>query len=788
MPEDQIFTENALTVINKRYLLRDPETGEALETPEGMLMRVAKHVASAELGLYETGVSKQAEYTDRFFRMMRDLVFLPNTPCLVNAGKGQKDSGLSACFVLPIEDDMTQIYKTLGDAATVIKSGGGVGYSFSKLRPKGDRVATTGGVAGGPVAFMGLFHSSAQQVKQGGVRPAAQMAILRCDHPDILDFIHAKEQDKSLSTFNISVGITDAFMEAVRCDGEFGLVNPRTGEVVRMIHARQIWDEIVDFAWKTGDPGLFFLDEANKSNPTPVFGDYEATNPCGEVVLLPGEPCNLGSVVLSKFVWRLGDTQLKSSSQIEEASAAIDWDRLGDTVDTAIRFLDDVIDVNAYPVPLIEKMALGNRKIGLGVMGWADMLILLNIPYGSELSFALAEKVMKFIHDRSYQYDERLAQERGCFPNWEDSLYCGATERWGYHRRQRNSTKLTIAPTGSISLLANCSSGIEPHFALAYTRLAINATETLHFFNEDLKPYMQAIFSDDDYSLVAAELARVGSLERLSDRWKDMINSAMPNLFGRFKVAYDISPADHVRMQAAFQKWVDSSISKTVNLPKEATKQDVADVYVQAWTSKCKGVTVYRDGSRSDQVLSTGDSRAAEAGFADGVSKMAQAAIALVGPRPRKHAMKGTSRFINTGCGDLLLTVNYDEHGIAEVIAKGGKSGGCVSAQLEAIGRLTSLALRSGVPKEKIIAQLGGISCHLPAFYNSTVGDTKTVKSCGDAISIGMIEAVAEMENELVVREAEISHQGSCPSCGGSIKRESGCTSCVNPSCGWSRC
>lgn len=756
------LSENAKTVLEGRYLLRDPETKLPIETIEGMFMRVASFVAEAE-------VEKERKlYTDRFFDMMTNLEFLPNTPCLVNAGKRQKDSGLSACFVLPIADDLDAIYSTLKDAAIILKSGGGVGYAFSHLRPRGDRVGSTGGVAGGPVTFMKLFHTSAQQVMQGGVRPGAQMAILSVDHPDIEEFITCKEKDKSLSTFNISVAITNKFMRAVENGDDHYLVNPRTQVVVKQVKATEIWKLITEYAHKTGDPGLFFVDEANKYNPTPKFGNYESTNPCGEVVLLPGEPCNLGSIVVSRFIDK-------------DDSSGINWEKLGQTVHTAIRFLDNIITMNAYPVPLVKEMAEGNRKIGLGIMGWADLLVKLEIPYGSVASLYLADQLMSYIKKEAYKASQELAEERGCFPNWSESELAKQTETWGPARKQRNSTKLTIAPTGSISVIAGCSSGIEPHFALAYKRKALQGEKVLYYFNDDLKRELEGIFDVGEMEDIAKNLSEVGTLGKLDSRWIEKISYKKPELFGIFKSSYDVTTGEHIQTLATFQQHVDSSISKTINLPKEATVEDIAMVYHEAWVLKCKGVTVYRDGCRSDQPLSIGEDKKAEA--------TAPLIMGKIGPRKRSHALRGSTRFINTGCGELLLTVNYDEEGIAEVVAKGGKSGGCISAQLEAIGRLTSLALRSGVSKEKIISQLSGISCHLPAFYTGPSGDARTVKSCGDAISIGMVEAIAEMEDEIILTaKKEPSHQGGCPLCGGPVKHESGCTSCVNPGCAWSRC
>lgn len=775
------MSQNALTILDKRYLLRDPETGALLEDAEGMFKRVAKYIASAETTEYD-----KEQFTSRFEDMLMKRDFLPNTPCLVNAGKGFDDSGLSACFVLPIEDSMDSIYQTLKDAATVFKSGGGCGYSFSRLRPKGDRVKTTGGVAGGPVSFMRLFHTMAQTVMQGSVRPGAQMAILRCDHPDIEEFIQCKAVDGELSTFNISVAITDKFMELVKVGGDWDLINPRDGEVTKTIKASDLWVLIVRMAHQTGDPGLFFIDEANRHNPTPGLGDYESTNPCGEVVLLPGEPCNLGSINLAHFVLQ------PSTDGYDNYLECIDIERLMETVHLAVRFLDNVITVNAYPVPLIKKMAEGNRKIGLGVMGWADMLVMLGVEYGSPTAVQLAEDVMKIIHDEAYEESNSLAISRGNFPNFGDSLYQTSGSGFdGHCIRQRNSTKLTIAPTGSISNIADCSSGIEPYFALAYERTSFQELDgvggtKLIYFNPLLDDYLTNTvgFTPDQKQEFGADLRKAGSLKNVDGKWQKWIT---PHMMYLFATANDLSPEAHVRMQAAFQKWTDSSISKTINMANDATFEDVDKAYKLAYELKCKGITVYRDGSKRGQVLKVSKDEILPVEINGKVINQHQ--LSKIGPRPRQHAMHGTTRMIPTGCGPLVVTINSDEHGIAEVITKGGKSGGCVSAQTEAIGRLASLCMRSGVPKEKVISQLGGIQCHLPVFYPGQPQGHQRVTSCADAIATAMIEAVYELEHVVVPLKKEVMGlQGSCPDCGGVVSHESGCIKCISPECGWSKC
>ena len=774
------LTKNAMTVLENRYLHKD---GDIMETPDGMFRRVANHVASAE-----EEVSERVFWSDRFFHMMGNLEFLPNTPCLVNAGKNREDSGLSACYVLPIEDSMDSIYTTLKDAATIIKSGGGVGYDFSKIRSKGSVVGGTGNTAGGPVSFMSLFHESNSKLKQGAVRPGAQMGILRCDHPDIMEFILCKQEDGVLASFNISVGITDAFMHAVEKDEGWKLVDPNTEKVTTIIPAKVVWQAIVAAAHKTGDPGLFFLDQANKFNPTPKLGSYEATNPCGEVVLLPGEPCNLGSIVLTNHMRELGP--ICSGAPLRDH---IDWDKLGETVHTAVRFLDDVITVNAYPVPLVKQMASGNRKIGLGIMAWADLLVKLGMSYGGRESLDLAGEIMGFIKEKAYDYSEKLAHERGVFPNWSDSLLAQDTDIWGPARKQRNSTKLTIAPTGSICNIASCSSGLEPHFALAFERKALYGEESLYYFNDDLADVLERIFDSEEKPLVAKELQECGTLRKLSQKWQDRIRRNNPNLFEIFKTAHDIEPEDHLLMQEAFQQYVDSSISKTINLPTDATISQVAAIYLTAWTLELKGVTTYRDKSRVNQPLSIGGDKAKSEDLNDVEKQIVTADVGVdegkIGPRPRAHALRGTTRMIPTGCGPLPVTVNFDEHGLAEVIVKGAKSGGCVAAQVEGLGRLASLALRSGVKKEKIVSQLSGISCHIPTFYPDQPQGHNRITSCADAIAVAVVEAVAEEEGANISSKPKyLGHQGSCPDCSGRVKNESGCVSCLDPGCGWSKC
>lgn len=561
---------NAVKILERRYLLKDEE-GRVIETPLQMFQRVARGIARAEEAL---GASREERdrWEERFLGMMLRLDFLPNSPTLMNADAplGQ----LSACFVLPIEDSLVSIFDTLKHTALVHQSGGGTGFSFSRLRPKGDVVRSTGGVASGPVSFMRIYDTATEVIKQGGKRRGANMGILSIHHPDILEFIQAKAQEGVLANFNISVAITDAFMDALATGSDYPLVNPRTGQEVRRLSARAVFDLICAQAWRTGDPGLIFIDEINRHNPTPHVGRIEATNPCGEVPLLSYESCNLGSINLSHYV----------------KDGQVDWERLGETVHWAIRFLDDVIQVNRYPIPQLEEAARANRKVGLGVMGWADMLIALGIPYNSPEGLALADRVMGFIATEADKASRLLAQERGPFPNFRGSRWDtpGATPR-------RNATVTSIAPTGTLSLIAGCSSGIEPLFALAYVREAMEGMRLLEV-NAAFRQAIEARGLGAD--ALWEHVARRGSIQGLEHIPEDLRRV--------FVTDFDIAPEWHVRMQAAFQRHTENAVSKTINLPQSATVEDVKKAFLLAWELQCKGITVYRYGSKSQQVLYLG--------------------------------------------------------------------------------------------------------------------------------------------------------------------------------------
>jgi ribonucleoside-diphosphate reductase alpha chain len=568
MKDDLKLPLNTMEVLKKRYLLKDDQRN-IIETPSMLFQRVAHHVAQAERN-FKPSVTPEA-VEEKFYQMMRNLEFMPNSPTLMNAGASLGQ--LSACFVIPVDDSIDGIFEALKSMAKIHQTGGGTGFNFSPLRPKKDLVASTKGEASGPISFMSVFDKATEVIVQGGRRRGANMGILRCDHPDIVDFIEAKIEKHRFSNFNLSVGVTDRFMKAVMENREFDLVNPRTREKVKRVKARTIFDLIVNAAWMTGDPGLIFLDEINRKNPTPRLGPLEATNPCGELPLLPYESCNLASLNLSRVV----------------RGKNLDWSKLREYVHWGVRFLDDVIEVNKFPLPQIEQMTFANRKIGLGVMGFADLLIRLGIPYGTPAAVQFAAKLMGFIHRESLKASGGLATERGVFPNFPKSIYAAK------NLRMRNATVNTIAPTGTISIIAGCSSGIEPLFAVSFIRNVLSGTrlfEVHPFFEEMARSrgfYNKELF---------AQIAQSGSLQKM--------RGIPPDIRRIFVTAFDVTPQQHLEIQAAFQRHTDNSVSKTINLPREATVEDVRKIYLSAYKLKCKGITIYRYGSKEEQVLSFG--------------------------------------------------------------------------------------------------------------------------------------------------------------------------------------
>ena len=761
-------SENARTVLERRYLKQDPG-GELLETPEEMAARVAYNIALAE-GLHYGAIPEVVlRWAETFYAMIARLDFMPNSPTLMNAGRELQQ--LSACFVLPVDDSMESIFEAVKNTALIHKSGGGTGFSFSRLRPKHDVVKSTKGISSGPISFMTVFDAATETIKQGGTRRGANMGILRVDHPDILDFIACKSKNDRLNNFNISVALTEGFMKAVEEESDYPLVNPHSREVVARLSAREVFEHIVDAAWRNGEPGIIFLDRINRDNPTPKLGAIESTNPCGEQPLLPYESCNLGSINLANMLTG------------ENSGTRIDYAKMKKTVHDAVRFLDNVIDMNCYPLPEIRRMTMGNRKIGLGVMGFADMLIRLGVPYDSDEALSVAQEVMSFLQEESRTASAALAHERGPFPNYEISRYSESG-----NLPLRNATTTTIAPTGTISIIAGCSSGIEPIFALSFVRNVMDndhLVEVHPLFEAEMKH--RGIYSTDKMK----EVSRVGSLRKVE---------SIPDEIRRvFVTAHDISPEAHLRMQAAFQKYVDNAVSKTVNFPADATREDIRQVYLLAYRLGCKGVTVYRDKSREEQVLNIGPVNVPDAAPRSGEDP-AKGEPGFVTRRPRPDTLIGVTREMTTSCGKLYVTMNRDEKGFFEVFNQMGKAGGCAASQSEAIGRLVSLSLRSGVDPKMVVKQLKGISCHLPAW----AGNGGKIMSCADAVAKAIewyIENVDQMFAGLpgTVRESppeargkntgaeehEIA-RGACPDCGSQVEMQEGCLKCR--SCGFSEC
>ncbi|NMD12532.1 MAG: vitamin B12-dependent ribonucleotide reductase [Candidatus Cloacimonetes bacterium] len=751
------LSDNALIVLEKRYFRKDDD-GNTIEDWKSMIKRVASNIA---------GHDKLK--TKKYFKLLDSGYFLPNSPTLMNAGNDLQQ--LSACFVLPIEDSMESIFETVKNAALIHKSGGGTGFSFSRLREANARVRSTNGVSSGPLSFLKVFNAATDAVKQGGTRRGANMAILNVDHPQILEFITCKEDTNELTNFNLSVGITETFMQAVNQDAEYNLISPKTKETKGKLRARDVFNLIVEMAHKNGEPGIVFLDRINEANPTPHIGRIESTNPCGEQPLLPNEACNLGSINLSLMI----------------KQGAIDWDRLREVVRNSVDFLDDVINCSKFPLAQIDEMVKANRKIGLGVMGWADMLYQLEIPYASDEAVELAESVMEFIDYESKLRSVELAKSQGSFPNFKGSIYSKGTLKrspknadWNTliadikRHGIRNATHTTIAPTGTISMILDTSSGIEPQFSLVFRKHVMDG-EKLLYVNKWFKAKLeQAGLLDEELLREISESGSIAHNERIPAEIRKI-----------FQTAHDISPEWHIRMQAAFQKYTDNAVSKTINFPNSATVEDVRTAYELSYLLGCKGVTVYRDGSREDQVLSTGS----------GIGKQGGDAERKVAPRNRPEITHGITQRMETGCGHMYVTINTDDHGACEVFLQMGKVGGCASAQLEALARLCSLALRSDIKVEAIIRQLKGIRCQSPMWRKG-----KMITSCGDAVgqaleaflaahtngdikAISVSPAYPNTNNTHTVSGTSIA---LCPDCGSSIEHAEGCLIC--PACGWSKC
>jgi ribonucleoside-diphosphate reductase alpha chain len=837
-PGDAVrLSPNAITVLEKRYLLKD-ETGTPVESPSDLFWRVARTVARADL---HYGASERAgeELAGQFFGLMAKRQFVPNSPTLMNAGRplGQ----LSACFVLPVDDALSNgksgIYDTLRSMALVHQSGGGTGFSFSRLRPKNDIVRSTMGVASGPVSFMTLFDASTDVVKQGGTRRGANMGILRVDHPDIIEFITCKDDTTKVTNFNISVAVTDAFMAAVEADSRYDLIHPKTGEVTGQLQAREVWELIIHGAWKTGEPGVFFIDKANYYNPVPHLGQYEATNPCGEQPLLPYDVCNLGSINLGAFI--------KEAGKDGKTGKEIDWDELRRIVHLSTHFLENVIDANQYPLQEITELAQRIRRIGLGVMGLADVFVKLGVPYDSDEGVELGRRIQQFVDEEAKVESERLAGERGVFPEWERSIWgpdetCArnaAGERVRPRRPLRNCNVTTVAPTGTISIIAGCSSGIEPLFAVAFMRNQAGAL--MPDVNDDFVAIARSEgwYSDE----LMRRIAEAGHIQfpEVPAQWQRV-----------FVTANAIKPEWHIRMQAAFQEFNDSAISKTCNFAHDATEEYVAEIYRLAYRLNCKGVTVYRDGSREMQVLSTGSTaKKVQEGHASTASVLPAAPVLSASSadlhgeiaelraeterlqrvvhelesenlqrrqkRSRPEVLRGTTRRVETPLGTLYVTITEDERGQPfEVFMTLGKAGGALMADVESLGRLISLALRSGIPIKEIYRQLRGISS------DRVIGlGPNKILSVPDAVGIAIERWMQEkqgIQQELLpgsrtggssdlapVVSQPVSEtggrgeqmifggmqemlSGACPDCGSQLEFGEGCMKCHV--CGFSEC
>lgn len=737
--------DNAAIVLNKRYYRKNAE-GVAQEDATQLFWRVASAIASEETK-YSASPYKQLDLAKEFYSLMTSWKFLPNSPTLMNAGTelGQ----LSACFVLPVDDSIEGIFDAVKHAAMIHKSGGGTGFSFSRIRPKNSRVGSTGGVASGPVSFLRIFNTATEQVKQGGTRRGANMGILRIDHPDILEFIRAKEREGEFNNFNFSVGLTEKFMQAVEKNEEYPLIDPSTGAEIERRNARETFELLVQKAWERGDPGIVFLDRINRDNPTPEQGEIESTNPCGEQPLLPYEACNLGSVNLAT---------LFREGKGNDGDASIDWEELKRIIFLAVRFLDNVIDATRFPLERIRETVNANRKIGLGVMGWADLLYQLEIPYDSQEAITLGERIMEFIQAEGRAASKMLAKERGPFPAYEGSIF--AERDLGPYR---NATITTIAPTGTLSILAGCSSGIEPLFALSFARHVMDGEKLV-----ETNPYFsKALQERGCYSANLMEaVTQKGSIHAMGH---------LPEELRRiFVTAMDIEGLWHLKMQAAFQQFTDNAVSKTVNLPHDTSIDDVRNILWMAYEYGCKGVTVYRDGCMDIQVLHTGEASAKKCTESVDTSESSAAH-----KKERPDIMYGFTQKVPTGMGTLYVTINEADGRPFELFTTIGKSGRSITAKAEAIGRLVSLAFRHGVEPVEIVRQLKGIGGEHPVFQKK-------------GLLLSIPDALAWVLENRYLKSAVSVHSGNgftkqlCPECDQELVFEEGCHKCY--SCGFTKC
>ncbi len=766
-------SDNARVVLEKRYYLKDDKGNIVEHSWSDVCRRVARAIAEAET-LYDAGADA-SHWEEEFYGIMADLEFVPNSPTLMNAGTGT--GTLSACFVIGLEDSMEGIMETAKETAMVQKFGGGTGFALSKIRPKGAHISTTHGRACGPVAVLRHLSSVSTLVTQGGKRDGANMAVMDVHHPDIMDFITCKTQEGQIHNFNISVGASEEFMQAAVRGEEYDLRDPTTGEVVGRLNAADVFKHMIEGAWRNGEPGAIFLDRVNEDNPTLNIGRMTATNPCGEQPLLPYESCNLGSINLSRFVIEDGH------------QTTVDWDKLGRVTRIAARFLDNVIDANRYSVPEIERMTKLTRKTGLGVMGFADMLVMMAIPYNSQEGLELGRAIMRFVMKEADAASEELAHERGVFPAYPGSSHQKAG------RLMRNACRLTVAPTGTISMIAGCSSGIEPLFSLCYRKHNILEGESLLYIDSNFE---RMAVEDSFYSDELMEyLANGGSIQDRDDvpEWIKEV----------FVTAADISPQDHVRMQAAFQESVDAGISKTINFHNSATREDVRTAYLMAWELGCKGITVYRSGSREAEVLTSGATDSAAFGADAAAASDEPHNGVLPVPMARPAQVQGVTDRVRTGHGNMYVTINSRDGQPFEVFSNLGKAGGCDSAQIEAITRLVSLALRSGIDATHVVDQLRGITC-CPQWDDGVL-----VRSAPDAVALvlsrhtaadagerpvaalhGAAESVAPVAvQQGLFLKAEANGNGlngatPCPECPGFLIHQEGCISCR--SCGYEKC